>query len=269
MNYKKAIIVGATSGIGYEVANILWNDGWSIGIAGRREENLIELSNLLNSKKSYNKSSDYKKDEDTQQLVAYEVIDITKNEAPEKLKNLIDKLGGLDLYFHSSGIGWHNEELDIDKELITCNTNVTGFTRMIASVYKYFETIHNDTLNKEAKYQIAIISSIAGYNGLGPAASYSATKAFNFKYITALSQLAKRKKLPIYFTDIRPGFVKTAFINSSEHKYPMLIEVKKCAKKIVKAIYRKNRTCIIDWRYKVLVFLWRLIPNYLWEKIKL
>ena len=43
---NKAVIVGATSGIGSEVAKLLLDEGWTIGIAGRREDRLEELRRL-------------------------------------------------------------------------------------------------------------------------------------------------------------------------------------------------------------------------------
>ena len=90
----KAIIMGATSGIGLEVAKILNGQGYELGIAGRREENLREIKESLSNVK------------------AYMPIDITAADAPEKLGSLIEQLGGMDLYFHSSGIGYQNKELD-------------------------------------------------------------------------------------------------------------------------------------------------------------
>ena len=49
----------------------------------------------------------------------------------------------------------------------------------------------------------------------------------------------------------------------------MLMDPVKVSRKIVRAIERKKRVAVIDWRYKILVFLWRLIPNCIWERIKL
>ena len=47
------------------------------------------------------------------------------------------------------------------------------------------------------------------------------------------------------------------------------MEPEKVSRKIVRAIERKKRVAIIDWRYRILVFFWRLIPNFIWERIKL
>ena len=238
---RQAIIVGASSGMGREVARLLLADGWQVGIMARREEALLELRAEAPSR------------------VEVEVCDITQEEAPEKLLNLIGRMGGVDLYFHASGIGKQNEGLDSKVEDDTVNTNVLGFTRMLDAAFNYM------AVNRGG--HIAVISSIAGTKGLGPAPSYSATKAFQNTYIQALEQLSNKRGLKIRFTDIRPGFVATPLIEGSD--YPMLLDKTRTAKAIVRAVYAKKHICIIDWRYKLVVFFWRLIPNALWRRLDL
>ncbi len=81
---KRAIVIGATSGIGKEVSRILAAKGWKVGIAGRRETLLKQI-----------KESDPESFE-------YEVLDVTREDAPDRLASLISKTGGMDLYIHSS-----------------------------------------------------------------------------------------------------------------------------------------------------------------------
>ena len=128
---------------------------------------------------------------------------------------------------------------------------------MVISAYNYFK--------EHGGGQLAVISSIAGTKGLGAAPSYSATKRYQNTYIEALDQLAQMEKLPIVFTDIRPGFVKTDLLKND--KYPMLMSPQYVARKIVKAIERKKRRTVIDWRYAVLVFFWKLIPSFVWRRL--
>ncbi len=239
---RKAIIVGASSGIGMEVARLLLTDGWHLGVAARREELLQTLKQSAPDR------------------VEIMTIDVTKPEAGEQLLNLVQKLGGMDLYFHSSGIGKQNRTLDADIELQTMQTNAVGFTRMIGTAYRYFAE-HNHG-------HIAAITSIAGTKGLGPAPSYSATKAMQATYLQALEQLAYQKGLNICFTDIRPGFVDTALLSGTFH-YPMMLKPEEVAREIVDAINHKKHVHIIDWKYRLLTALWRRIPKSLWRKIKL
>lgn len=237
---KRAVIMGATSGIGYEVARLLLSEGWKLGLAGRREENLRKLQSEFPGQ------------------VCIKAIDVKDEDAGNALFSLIDELGGMDMYFHSSGIGYQNANLDADIELNTLETNGTGFTRMVGAAFRYFRD--------KGKGHIAVISSIAGTKGLGIAAAYSATKRFQNTYIDALEQLASMKKIDIRFTDIRPGFVATNLLNDGK-KYPMLMKTDYTARLIVKALNRKKRIAVIDWKYRILVFFWRLIPRCVWKRM--
>ena len=113
---------------------------------------------------------------------------------------------------------------------------------------------------------IAAITSVAGTKGLGMAPSYSATKAFQNTYLQALEQLANMRKLHISFTDIRPGFVATALLDD-EHNYPMLMNVQTTARLIMKAVKAKKHVAILDWRYRVLIALWRRVPRCIWRHL--
>ena len=239
---KKAIIVGASSGIGREVARLLLAEGWHIGVAARREEPLMELKATA------------------PECVEVMTIDVTKADAGERLLTLIEQLGGMDLYFHASGIGKQNRTLTEDIELRTMDTNAIGFTRMIGTAYRYFAN--------RGEGHIAAITSIAGTKGLGPAPAYSATKAMQSTYLQALEQQAGQRSLNIRFTDIRPGFVATALLND-DFPYPMLMKPEMVARDIVKSIHRGRHIRIIDYRYRALTFVWRLIPRWLWRRLKI
>lgn len=236
---KRAIIIGATSGIGKEVALQLVRQGWHIGIAGRREEALKSLQAAAPGQ------------------IEIQRLDVTEAEAPALLETLIRKLGGMDLFFLSSGIGSQNPDLTPEIELDTACTNVEGFTRMVTAAFRYFKTRRGG--------HIAVISSIAGTKGLGVAPAYSATKRFQNTYIDALAQLARMQRLNIRFTDIRPGFVATDLLKSG--RFPMLMQPDRVARSIVRALNQRKRVIVIDGRYRVLVFFWRLIPRWLWERL--
>ncbi|MDR1699004.1 MAG: SDR family NAD(P)-dependent oxidoreductase [Prevotellaceae bacterium] len=238
---KRAIIIGATSGIGLEVAKSLLKDGWKLGVAGRREAELEKLQMLA------------------LEQISIQKLDVTSENAAENLQQLIEKTGGMDLFFLASGIGKQNPELLPEIELQTAQTNVVGFTRVINAAYQYFKG--------QGRGHIAVISSIAGTKGLGAAPAYSATKRFQSTYMEALEQLSNIQNLEINFTDIRPGFVATALLSDNKN-YPMLMKPENVAKSIVRAIYRKRRVAVIDWRYAVLVAVWRMIPKWLWVRLK-
>ena len=239
-----AIVMGATSGIGYEVAKILASRGWRVGVAGRREAILAQMV------------------AETDGIVAYEVIDVTIPDAVDGMHNLIDKLGGMDLYFHSSGIGYQNTELDADKELRTIETNCLGMTRLVGEAFRYFEQ------HPETEGQIAVISSIARTKGLGAAPAYSASKRFTSHYLESLSQLKTIKGIQnIHISDIRPGFVKTPLIEGSN--FPMQLDAGKVAISIVDGIERRKPVITVNWLYRLLVFFWQMIPRFMWIRMRI
>ena len=237
---KKVIIIGATSGIGREVALIYIAQGWKVAVAGRREAELEALRSAY------------------PEQVSAQALDVTKEDAPQKLQALIEQVGGMDVFLLSSGIGKQNPTLETGLELATAATNVEGFIRMTNAAFHYFE--------QQGHGHLAVISSIAGTKGLGAAPAYSATKGFQNIYMDALDQLARMKKLNIRFTDIRPGFVATPLLNNQK-KYPMLMDAPIVALDIVSAIEKKKRVAIIDWKFRLLVGFWRLIPKWIWLRL--
>ena len=279
--------MGATSGIGQEVARLLAANGYEVGIAGRREERLVQMAQA------------------TPGIVAHRQIDVTKEDAPTELQKLIEELGGMELYVHSSGIGWENVALDADKELKTVETNGVGFVRMVSAAYNWFAEQRADEAkqraegdeqradeakqraegdeqradeakqraegdekrasDKEHKARIACITSIARTRGLGAAPAYSATKRMQAHYLECLSQQARMRHLNIGITDIRPGFVATDLIAGSH--FPLQLKAEDVARTIVRAIERGSEVVTIDWRYRLLVAAWQLIPRWLWVRL--
>lgn len=234
---KRAIVIGASSGIGQEVAKLLISQGWTVGVAARRIERMQGIG-----------------------AVAVEQIDVTTGEATTALERLINKTGGMDLFFYASGIGKQNRELSEDIELATLETNGVGFTRMIGAAYRYFAS--------HGGGHIAAITSIAGTKGLGPAPAYSATKALQNVYLQALEQQANSRGLNIRFTDIRPGFVDTDLL-SGDFRYPLMLRPEKVAEEIVHAIKQRQHIRIIDWKYRLLTAFWRRVPRFAWRRFKL
>ena len=237
MEKKRAIVIGASSGIGREVARLLMAEGWTLGVAARRTDLLQTLGD-----------------------VQVEQIDVTSEDATSRLRTLIDKVGGMDLFFYASGIGKQNRELVEGIEMATMQTNALGFTRMIGEAYRYFA--------QQGGGHIAAITSIAGTKGLGPAPAYSATKAMQNVYLQALEQQAHARGLKIRFTDIRPGFVDTALL-AGDFRYPMMLKPERVANEIVQAINGKRHIRVIDWKYRLLTAVWRRIPRCIWRRMKL
>ncbi len=239
---RRVMIAGATSGIGLKVAERLAVEGNTVGIAGRKDEVMKSLASRYPGN------------------VVWEHIDITDDDAPENMTCLIDKMGGMDVYFHVSGVGYDNPDLEIPKEMATMQTNVGGFTRMVDAAFRYFR----DECGGNG--HIAAITSVAGTNGIGCMAAYSSSKKFQQTYLRALNQLATSQRLNIRFTDIRPGWIRTPLLSPSE-SYPMEMTVDYAVDRILRALNSRRRVAVVDWRWNILVGLWRLVPNALWVRL--
>lgn len=243
---KRIIVIGASSGMGYKVASDFARMGWKVGVAARRTEPLAALQSLYPDN------------------VQYTYIDVTASDAVKRFCDLIERLGGMDVMLLCAGTGWNNPELDQAKDMHTLQVNVMGFTRMVNAAYKYFK----DTANV-SRGQIAAITSIAGTKGIGISATYSASKAYQSRYLQAIDQLAHQQHVNVAVTEIRPGFVNTDLLDVSRHNYPMLMSVDYVAPRIERAILRRRRVTTIDSRWAVVTALWRLIPNPIWRRIAL
>lgn len=237
---QKVVLIGASSGIGLELARIYIAAGCVVGLAARRTAPLLTLKQLA------------------PQRVFVKELDVTSDGATEALAELVQEMGGMDLYLHVAGIGKQNRTLQAGIELDTFRTNVLGFGQMVGWAYRYFAA--------QGGGHLAAISSIAGTKGLGAAPAYSATKRFQNTYLQALAQQARMEGHSICFTDIRPGFVDTPLLSGAQ-KYPLMMPADKVARTIARAIAQKRRVMVIDWRYAIITFFWRLIPNALWERM--
>lgn len=234
----RVIIMGASSGMGLATAEALASRGVRVGLAARHTKSLQAL------KKKY------------PDMVEYMAIDVTKPEAKGQLTELIVKLGGMDVYFHVAGIGYENLLLDPEREVEILETNACGFVRMVCAAYRYFR-------DNGIRGRIAAITSVAGTNGIGRLSAYSASKALDQKYLVALEQLSNAEGSGVKFTDIRPGWVDTPLLVPGD-KYPLEMTTGYVVPQIIWAIAKAKRVHVIDWRWNIVVGLWRMIPNCLW-----
>lgn len=237
---KKVIIIGATSGIGRELAKIYSSNGYKVGITGRRENLLKELKN--ENPESYIIKS----------------FDISLPDTNVKnLDELVSELGGLDLIVLNSGVGFPNESLVYKLEIDTFKTNITGIAEIAVWSFNYFKN--------QGFGHIAFVSSIAGIRGGRFNPAYSASKAFQMNYCEGLRAKAKKTKLPIYVTDIRPGFVDTAMAKSPAKFW--VAPPQKAAKQIYSALKRRKKNAYITKRWIAIAYIMKLLPKWIFDRI--
>lgn len=235
------VIMGATSGIGLAVAEALASRGIKIGAAGRRLDRLEQLAGKYPG------------------FVEVMQIDICSSEAPKRLEQLAAKLGGMDMYFHVSGIGYDNLGLDPDTDAAIIDTNTGALARMVTAAYRYFRS--------EGKHgHIAALTSVAGCKPLGAMAAYSASKAGAQTFIAAMAQLSRRQGSGVTFTDIRPGWISTPLLHP-DTSYMMEMPLDYVVPKVIRALVRRPRVAYIDWRWHAAMLAAKSVPMALWQRL--
>lgn len=236
---NKVIIIGATSGIGRELALLYVGKNWLVGVTGRRKDLLHSLQ------------------QDFPDNIITECFDVTEEDNIESIKNLTQQLGGLDLLIYNCGYGEPCEILDWEIDKKTMQTNVNGFTEIVNYTFNYFVV--------EGKGHIAATSSIAGIRGNSFSPAYSASKAYMSIYMEGLYIKAAKLKLPIYLTDIQPGFVKTNMAKGNQQFWVATVE--KAAKQICTGIQNKKRKIYITKRWWLIAKLMNCMPIALYKRI--
>ncbi len=235
---KKAIIIGASSGIGRALAIELTKSGYQVGITGRRKP---ELETLKSSRP------------ESFQVSAF---DATSTDCVAHLESLATKLGGLDLVVISSGIGELNPVLDFKLEQPTISLNVKGFTEITNWAFNHFKA--------QGTGHITAITSIAGLRGGRHAPAYNASKAYQINYLEGLRQKAVSEKLEIRITDVRPGFVDTAMAKGEGQFW--VASPEKVAHQIMNFISRKKDVGYVTKRWIIFAWLLKTLPRSFYKR---
>lgn len=236
---KKAIIIGASTGIGREVSIQLAEIGYEVGLVARREELLLQLQNEI-SAKSHVMS-----------------IDISEPaSAREKLGLLISQMGDVDMIIINAGVGIPNPTWK--DELSIIQTNVNGFVALANYSFEYFK--------QRGRGSLIGVSSIAGLRGNRTGTAYCASKAFVSNYLEGLRLKASKERLNITVTDIIPGFVETPMTAKLTYTF-WVATVKKAADQMITAILAKKDRAFVTRRWAFVAVLMKVIPFWLLSKI--
>ena len=236
---KKAIIIGATSGIGKELADIFILKGYTVGLAGRRTYLLDDFK-----KKNPDRFTKY--------------IDVLQTaEAINLLKELIAEMEGVDIIVISSGVGYVNKDLQWSPEKETIDVNVSGFAAMANVAIHHF-------LSKGSGHLVGI-SSIAALRGDGDAPAYNASKAFVSNYMEGLRKKVVKSGSSITVTDIQPGFVDTAMAKGDGLFW--VASPQKAAQQIYNAIEKKRKHAYITKRWRLMGWLMKIMPEFIYNRI--
>ena len=234
---RKAIVIGASSGIGKAVAEVLANNGYEIGLTGRRIELLQKLQQVLPAK-TLIKQMDLRAPEKSMQ----------------QLEELMQEMGGVDLIVLNAGYAHDDKNLDWQKAKEVLDVNVVGFAAMAHVALTYFM--------QQKHGHIVGISSICAEYAFKDAFTYSASKSFASALCQGIRNTVRPLGLPIYVTDIRPGFVDTAMTAGNKDKF-WESSPQEAAEQIYDAIQSRIKVAYVTKRWRIISWALKLAPDWL------
>ncbi len=234
-------ITGASSGIGAALAKLYAHHGWQVAVSARRADALQALAEEF----------------DNILPVACDVTDRDMMRACfEKIKS---EFGELDLAIANAGVYLPTKLPDFDAEIFDAsfNVNVTGTVNMLAPIVPYMAA--------RGQGHIAIVSSVAGYNGLQTSAAYGATKA-------ALTNMAEGLALDlkasgVHVSVIAPGFVDTPATAPNKFHMPFLMKVDEAAKRVYQGLNKRKAHIAFPKRFTFWLWLLSCLPRGLYLKL--
>ncbi|HXD79383.1 MAG TPA: SDR family NAD(P)-dependent oxidoreductase [Puia sp.] len=232
------LIIGGTSGIGRQLAERYAADGHLVGATGRRAGLLESLAARYPDR------------------IVTSCYDATANDATAELAALVRRLGGLDILIFNAGWGDLSDDLDWAIDKATVDINVHAFLPAIHFGWDFFL--------RQGYGHLVTISSIAGIRGNRYSPAYSAAKSFQRVYFEGLYIKAKRLKIPLYVTDIAPGFVNTQMARGPRF---WVASPGKAATQIMRAIARRRRRTYITRRWRIIAVLFKWIPGWVYHRL--
>jgi short-subunit dehydrogenase len=166
-------------------------------------------------------------------------------------------LGGLDILVYSAGWGEIMDGLDWAVDKGTVDVNVNGFLEAIHFGWK--------TFMEAGSGHLVTISSIASIRGNRHSPAYSASKAFQSTYFEGLSIKTRRLGIPLYLTDVQPGFVDTKMAKGPGQFW--VAPPEKAARQIVRAIERRRWRVYITHRWWIIAKVAKYIPAWLYHRL--
>lgn len=243
---RRAILVGASSGIGAALAKQLASEGWTLALLARRADRLTALCEEINTAAGEVRAVHY-------------THDVTDTEAvPALLQKIITDLGGLDLFIYSAGIALPTgfKHYDFDKDRRTTEVNYIGALAWLDPVATLFQSLKSG--------QIVGISSVAGERGRIGNPAYNASKAALTCYLEALRNRLTRRG--VHVLTVKPGYVATELTRGQKGLF-LVASAEKTAADISRAIRRRKQTLYTPWFWGWIMLIVRNIPSVIFRRM--
>ncbi|MEY7848120.1 SDR family NAD(P)-dependent oxidoreductase [Natrarchaeobius sp. A-rgal3] len=231
---QRAIIVGASSGIGEALARELAGDGYEVGLAARRRDRMTRIGSEL----------------PTKAYVA--TMDVTDAEdAREAFDELTAAMGSVDLVVLSAAVGHLNRDLEWVPERETIDVNVRGFTAIATAAMEYFES--------RGGGHLVGISSVGATFGNPGAPAYNASKSYVSTYLEGLRSRQVTRETDVTVTTVEPGFVDTEMAMGEELFWMASPET--AAAQIARAIRKRRDHVYVTRRWRLVAWFLAAMPE--------
>ncbi len=242
---RRAIITGASSGIGSALARELARRGWELALLARRAGLLDELANELRAR-------------GTKAIaIACDVADA--NAVRDAVRRAEAELGSFALAVANAGVSipGHATKFKLDEAEQIVRVNLLG------TMYLYDAVIPSMIAQRCGRF--AGVASIAGLRGLPTAGPYSASKAG----MQAFLEAARIELQPygVGVTVVNPGFVATPMTEKNRYRMPFLMQPDDAAAVIADGLERGDRLIEFPRPMSLLMRAARLIPDAIYERM--
>lgn len=239
---KWAVITGASSGIGQEMARELSKRGYGVLLIARRLDRLERLSESLHG----------------ESMVF--CADLSKLDGPKKIINFIkEKNINVEVFINNAGFGdlGYFTETSLSKELEMQNVNIRSMHILMKHFLKVFE--------KNERGYILNVASSAGLMPGGPKMStYYATKSYVVSLTNGVATELKQQKSNVYVGALCPGPVSTEFNDVAGVKFSLSgISPKMCAKYAIRKMFERKVIIVPSLAMKTTVKIAKLAPTKL------
>jgi short-subunit dehydrogenase len=240
-----AVITGASSGIGWELAKLLASQQCAVGVLARRQDRLEAL--VAEIQAAGGKAA----------CVAADVTDRAQTVAA--IHALRDQLGPVDLLIANSGVGVPTtlEPLNIDEVEQMFKVNTLGVIYAIEAVLP--------EMVQRGRGHLAAISSLASYLGMPGESGYCSSKAAVNVYMEGLRIQLRQRGVAV--TLICPGFIETPMTTVNTFWMPFLMKADRAARLIVRALARKKKVYNFPWQTALLMRGATWLPDWVLERV--
>ena len=243
---KRAVIVGASAGIGAALARRLAHEGYTLGLLARRADLLEALCKEINKAAGETQALSY-------------VHDVRDFEAvPELLRRIVSDLGGLDLFIYNAGMSLPSgmKHFEFDKDRHVTEVNYLGALAWLNPVASMFHQLKTG--------QIVGISSVAGERGRVGNPSYNASKAALTCFLESLRNRLTRRG--VHVLTVKPGYVLTEM--TARLKNPLFaIPAERAAAEICRAIRRRKQEIYVAPIWRLVMLVVRNIPSVIFRRM--